>query len=214
MPTHTALRPRHLLAGLALIGSLTVITACGSADDDATGDDATGDGTPGGVVTAAGDVDDERVEADPEAQARAAVADAADADLDEDTLTDYLALITQMRAAGDDMAEQLGADPSQLASGSAALEYNSQWLDALDEHGFDQQSFTQVHTAVTLAFGAIITEQQMEQAEATLPPQQYEMMKQMMGGASSPFGAVSDEHKQLVKGMLAEVKAAFGYEGP
>lgn len=218
--TTTAPAARRLPASLLLAAAL-VAPACGDSDEAPMDAEtsvgvvtAGGSGSAGASTGAGTSGGADGTPADPGSSLHDAMAHAADADLDEDTVTDYLALIAEMRATGDGMASKLGGDPSQLASAGAAMGANSAWIEALDDHGFDQASFMQAHTAITMAFGALIAEEQMEQHKASMPPGQYELMKQTMSGATSPFGKVSDEHRQLVQDMLPEVKAAFGYEGP
>lgn len=128
--------------------------------------------------------------------------------LDKSSMRNYLSAMDELMQAGLEYGQQKGDKSSKMADMGSAWKWNSDMNDVLDDHGFDQASFMAVHTRVAMSFAAVMMEQQMEQAKAEMPPEQYEMMKSMMG-AQGALPGVTDADKALVSSMLAEIEKVY-----
>jgi hypothetical protein len=136
----------------------------------------------------------------------------------------YLAALPELMALGLDA----GADvEGSLAQQRAAA---SQMQDVLGEHGFDAQSFNDVHWNVVMAYlgDALSTQndelakaqaqqlQQLEEMKDQMPPEQYEAAAQAMQAMLPALSAVAtapEANRKLVAEHRAELDALFDDAG-
>ncbi len=144
-------------------------------------------------------------------------------ELDDEDFQNFLAAMKDLKEKGAAMDAMEGSDFSDAATG---MRLTAEWLEVLDDHDLDIQSFQRIQYNVFMAFGALQSEKhlgQMQEEEAqdegsaeedeTLEKDVANEIKQRMQDARAQvrnmYRDVPEANKELVKKYQAELDAVL-----
>jgi len=170
-------------------------------------------------------------EADPadSDSARTAAPDSSDpaAELEEEDVENFIGAMTELRKLGADLEGRLGENPSDARQFMTALGARNEWLEVIDDHGLDRETFAKVQASIVKAFVALESagpagdiqellernKTQLEAIKAKLPPEALEQMEAGSRAAAAQFEAlmadIPEANLELVRKYRDKLQAVL-----